>query len=87
MQQNIDWEFGKDLYFGCRNDNGVRSKYSNLNIYDIKLYTSSQPDYAIVQNYMSAFEQAQLINGTVDPNLDAELRIKNLFDSAGNCII
>ena len=87
LQQNIDWKFGKDLYFGCRNDNGVRSKYSNLNIYDIKLYTSSQPDYAIVQNYMSAFEQAQLVNGVVDPNLDTELRRKNLFDSAGNCII
>lgn len=87
LESDIDWTFNKDLYFGCRNNNGVLSRYSNIYIYDIKLYTSSQSEYAIVQNYMSATEQAKLIKGEIDQNLDTELRLKNLFDSAGNCLI
>lgn len=79
--------FGTDFYFGCRNDNGVRSRFSDVNIYDIKIYTSSQSEYAIVQNYISATEQARLVRGQIDASLDAELRTKNLFDSAGNCLI
>lgn len=86
-QSDIDWMFGTDFYFGCRNDNGKRSRFSNVSIYDIKIYTSSQSEYAIVQNYISATEQARLRNGMIDASLDAELRTKNLFDSAGNCLI
>lgn len=87
LQSDIDWMFGTDFYFGCRNDNGVRSRFSDVNIYDIKIYTSSQSEYAIVQNYISATEQARLVRGQIDASLDAELRTKNLFDSAGNCLI
>lgn len=87
LQSDIDWMFGTDFYFGCRNDNGKRSRFSNVSIYDIKIYTSSQSEYAIVQNYISATEQARLRNGMIDASLDAELRTKNLFDSAGNCLI
>lgn len=87
LQSDIDWMFGTDFYFGCRNDNGVRSRFSNVSIYDIKIYTSSQSEYAIVQNYISATEQARLIKGAIDASLDSELRTKNLFDSAGNCLI
>lgn len=86
-QSDIDWMFGTDFYLGCRNDNGKRSRFSNVSIYDIKIYTSSQSEYAIVQNYISATEQARLRNGMIDASLDAELRTKNLFDSAGNCLI
>lgn len=86
-QESIDWTFEEDIYFGCRNDKGTLSRYSNITIYDIKLYTSSQTEYAIVQNYMSALEQASLLNGQIDESLDAELRAKNLFDEAGNCLI
>jgi len=75
------------LYFGCRNNNGILSKYSNIILYDIKLYTSSQSDFAIVQNYISATEQAKLIGGQIDPSLDIELRSKNLFNEAGTCLI
>lgn len=87
LQSDIDWMFGTDFYFGCRNDNGKRSRFSNVSIYDIKIYTSSQSEYAIVQNYISATEQARLRNGMIDASLDAELRTKNLFDSTGNCLI
>lgn len=87
LQSDIDWMFGTDFYFGCRNDNGKRSRFSNISIYDIKIYTSSQSEYAIVQNYISATEQARLRNGMIDASLDSELRTKNLFDSAGNCLI
>lgn len=86
-QSAIDWTFNQNLYLGCRNDNGVLSSYANVTFYDIKLYTSSQTEYAIVQNYMSATQQAKLIGGLVDESLDAELRAKNLFDSEGNCLI
>ena len=86
-QSAIDWTFEQDLYFGCRNDNGTLSRFSNVTIYDIKLYTSSQSDYAIVQNYISATEQANLISGQIDPSLDAELRSKNLFNSEGKCLL
>lgn len=87
LQDDIDWMFGSDFYFGCRNDNGTRSRFSDVSIYDIKVYTSSQSEYSIVQNYISATEQASLINGTINASLDTELRLKNLFDSAGNCLI
>ena len=87
LQQDIDWQFTKDLYLGCRNNNGVCSRFSDVTFYDIKLYTSSQSDFAIVQNYISATEQANLIDGRIDQNLDIELRTKNFFDSAGKCII
>ena len=84
----IDWRFQRDIYLGCRyNQNGVRSHYSNVTFYDIKIYTSSQTESAIVQNYMSATEQASLISGFVDQNLDKELRDKNFFNSEGTCII
>jgi hypothetical protein len=36
---------------------------------------------------MSATEQASLISGFVDQNLDKELRDKNFFNSEGTCII
>ena len=36
---------------------------------------------------MSATEQAKLVLGAVDESLDSELRTKNLFDSAGECLI
>ena len=87
LQEDIDWMFGTDFYFGCRNDNGIRSRFSDVTIYDVKLYTSSQSEYAIVQNYISATEQAKLIKGSIDASLDSELRTKNLFDNAGNCLI
>lgn len=87
LQQYIDWTFAQNLYFGCRNNLGVRSNYSSVTIYDIKLYTSSQTEFAIVQNYISATEQANLISGIVDSTLDTSLREKNLFDSKGNCLI
>lgn len=87
LQSDIDWMFGTDLYFGCRYDKGYRSNFSNVNIYDIKVYTSSQSEYSIVQNYISATEQARLNKGQIDASLDSELRTKNLFDSAGNCLI
>lgn len=86
-QSSIDWTFEEDIYFGCRNDKGTLSHFSNVTIYDIKLYTSSQTEFAIVQNFISATEQAQLVNGAVDESLDNELRSKNLFDSEGNCLI
>ena len=96
MTSDINWQFGTDLYLGCRyegqkitgaRDTGNKSRFSNITVYDLKLYTSSQTDLAIVQNYMSAVEQARLIKGEIDSNLDAELRTKNMFDSSGNCII
>lgn len=87
LEENIDWQFGTNLYLGCRNNNGVCSKFSNVTIYDLKLYTSSQTEYAVVQNYMSATEQAKLVGGLVDQSLDAELRTKNLFDVSGECLI
>lgn len=86
-ESDIDWMFGTDLYLGCRNDNGKLSRFSNVSFYDFKLYTSSQSEYAVVQNWMSATEQAKLKLGQIDQNLDTELRLKNLFDSAGNCLI
>ena len=86
-QSNIHWTFGTNLYLGCRNNAGVLSNFSNISIYDLKLYTSSQTEYAIVQNFISATEQALLILGAVDTSLDTELRTKNLFDSEGNCLI
>lgn len=87
LQSDIDWMFGTDLYLGCRYNNGQRSNFSDVYIYDFKIYTSSQSEYAIVQNYISATEQARLIKGAIDASLDSELRTKNLFDSAGNCLI
>ena len=87
LQQDIDWQFQQDLYLGCRNDNGTLSRFSDVTFYDIKLYTSSQSDVAIVQNYISATEQASLSDGSIDPTLDIDLRTKNFFDAAGKCMI
>lgn len=87
LEADIDWTFAQDIFLGCRNDNGILSRYSNAYFYDLKVYTSSQSEYAVVQNYMSATEQALLIKGEIDQSLDTELRLKNLFDSAGNCLI
>ena len=97
LTSDIDWQFETDLYLGCRyegnpiiggvRNTGTKSRFSNVTIYDLKLYTSSQTDFAIVQNYISATEQASLILGAINPTLDADLRSKNLFDSAGNCLI
>lgn len=86
-QSSIDWTFAQDIYLGCRNNNGTLSRFSNVTVYDFKLYTSSQTEFAIVQNYISATEQARLLAGQVDESLDSELRAKNLFDSAGNCLL
>jgi hypothetical protein len=82
-----DWTFAQPLYFGCRNNSGVKSMFSDVNIYDIKIYTSSLNMKDIVQNYISAVEQASLVNGVIDSTLDSSLREKNLFDSSGNCLI
>lgn len=87
LESSIDWTFAQDLYFGCRNDNGIKSRFSNVTFYDIKIYTSSQSDLAIVQNYISATEQASLILGNIDSNLDTELRTKNFFNSDGKCLL
>lgn len=84
---SYDWKFSLPLTLGCRNDNGLNTLFSNVNIYDLKLYTSSISEVAVVQNYISAVEQASLIKGEIDNNLDSELRSKNLFDNSGKCII
>lgn len=86
-EADIDWTFDSDIYLGCRHNNGINERFSNVNFYDIKIYTSSQSEYAIVQNYISSVEHASLKNGFINPDLDSELRIKNLFDSEGNCLI
>lgn len=86
-EEDIDWFFGQDIYLGCRNDNGNLSKFSTVSFYDFKIYTATQSEVTLIQNYISATEQAQLKNGSIDQTLDAELREKNLFDSAGNCLI
>ena len=86
-QKDIDWKFEQDLYFGCRNDKGILSRFANVTIYDIKIYTAPQTEVAIVQNYISATEQARLLNGVVDPSLDAELRTKNMFTPEGECLL
>lgn len=44
MESDIDWTFGSDIYLGCKNNNGILSNYSNLKIYDFKLYSSSQSE-------------------------------------------
>lgn len=85
--QDYDWKFGLPLTLGCRNDNGSRSNFSNVNIYDIKMYTSPLSEVAVVQNYISSVEHAQLKNGEINSDLDLELRSKNFFNSAGKCII
>lgn len=84
---SYDWKFGFPMTLGCRNNNGTLTDYSNVKIYDVKIYTSDLPDVAIVQNYISATEQAQLVNGEVDSTLDNDLRSKNFFNQEGNCII
>ena len=86
-EEYIDWTFEEDIYLGCRNVKGQLSRYSNITIYDFKIYTSSQTDFAIVQNYISATEQANLLNGSINESLDAELRAKNLFNSEGKCLL
>ena len=96
LSSDIDWQFATDLYLGCRyegspivteRDLGTKSQFSNVTFYDLKIYTSSQTDFAIVQNYISAVEQSRLVLGEIDPTLDLDLRTKNLFDSSGNCLI
>lgn len=99
LESDIDWQFATDLYLGCRyegnplnisnivRNTGIKSRFSNITIYDLKIYTSSQTDFAIVQNYISATEQASLISGQIDPTLDSDLRSKNLFNSSGDCVI
>ena len=62
------------------------SRFSDVSFYDIKVYTKSQPEVAIVQNYISATEQATLLGGKVDPILSKSLQTKNFF-SNGKCII
>lgn len=87
LEKDIDWTFGEDLYLGCAQAKGVRNRFSNVTFYDIKLYTSSQSELAVVQNFISATLQANLIKGQIDSTLDGDLRSKNLFNSAGECII
>lgn len=84
---SYDWKFDIPMTLGCRNASGVLSNYSNVKIYDIKVYTSDLTDVAEVQNYISATEQAQLVNGEVDSTLDNDLRSKNFFNQEGECII
>lgn len=72
----INWLFGKSLYLGCRED---LSHSSICKIYDFKIYTAPQSDVTMVQNYISAQEQAQLIKGEVNSSLDIELRNANMF--------
>lgn len=76
FKSDIDWMFGTPLYLGCRND---LSHPSICKIFDCKLYTAAQSDVTIVQNYISATEQALLINGAVDESLDIDLRTSNFF--------
>lgn len=84
------WLFGTPLYLGCRND---LTNQANCYIYDFKLYAQNQTDLAIVQNFISATEQAHLIEGTnslaiVDDELDTNLRNKNLFNKGSNtCLL
>ena len=85
------WLFGTPLYLGCRND---LSNQANCNIYDFKLYAQNQSDLAIVQNFISATEQAHLIQDSttglaiVDDILDTNLRNKNLFNKGSNtCLL
>lgn len=86
-QSKIDWFFEDDIYLGCRNENGVLNKFANVNIYDLKLYTHSQNEYSIAQNYISATEQASLIKGEIDANLDINLRSKNFINESGTCLL
>ena len=76
FKSDVDWMFGTPLYLGCRND---LSHPSICKIFDCKLYTAAQSDVTIVQNYISATEQALLINGAVDESLDIDLRTSNFF--------
>ena len=78
------WLFGLPMYFGCRNNNGTFSNFTSCNIYDIKIYQASQYDCDVVQNMISATEQANLINGEIDQSLDTNLRTKNFF-TQGTC--
>ena len=91
FKSDIDWLFGKSLYLGCRND---LSHQSIVKIFDFKLYTAPQSDVTIVQNYISATEQAQLINGQVNSSLDIDLRTSNFFignaengNGSGPCVL
>lgn len=76
FKDSIDWLFGTSLFLGCRND---LTHQSICNIYDFKIYTAPQSDVTLVQNYISATEQAKLIKGAVDSSLDAELKMANFF--------
>lgn len=76
FKSDIDWMFGTPLYLGCRND---LTHQSICKIYDFKIYTAPQSDVTMVQNYISAQEQAQLINGQVNESLDIDLRTSNFF--------
>ena len=78
------WLFGVPLYLGCRNFNGTLSNYCATKIYDLKIYQDSQFDCDIVQNYISATEQASLLNNNIDQSLDSSLRSKNFF-TTGKC--
>lgn len=84
---SYDWKFGFPMTLGCRNAGGVLSNFTNVKIYDVKIYTSDLSDMAETQNAISATEQAQLVNGEVDSTLDNDLRSKNFFNSEGKCII
>ena len=75
-QSDIDWNFGKALYLGCRED---LSHNSVCEIFDFKIYSISQSQVSIVQNYISATEQANLIDNKIDPTLDLKLRRANFF--------
>lgn len=87
LQSDIDWMFEQNIYFGCRYNSGTISNYSDITIYDIKLYTSAQNYANITQNYISAYEQANLNDGAINSTLDTTLRLKNFFNDSGKCII
>lgn len=82
----IDWMFGQSLYLGGRCIDGFIDNSSNVTFYDIKLYTQELQDVNIIQNWMSATEQASLVGGKVDDTLDINLKKANLFNGT-ECLL
>lgn len=79
------WNFQDALYLGARED---ESNPCDIYVYDLKVYTKNEGDLSIVWNYISAYEQSRLLNGSVNAALDADLRQKNFFAIKGNtCLL
>ena len=83
----IDWTWAKKLYLGCRDDNGTLSKFSHCYIYDFKVYDTYQSEFTLIRNYISAYEQANLVNGAINQTIHNTLCAKNLIGSDGKCAI